>query len=196
MADPYIDVDDLRARMPAVADKTKYPDDMLEGYISQFESLAERYRGAPFVERERNYTRTASCDDTLRVVLPDLFISEITACTIDGEDIDLDTLTLASYGIIQVPLLGDLAVTYTCRPAIDPIPPGLVTACCFYVRFSALYERSSIGQDGRDPSTVANADGGFTRFVTADWNAGRPTRFPVVNDFLNEIPDFRVPAVA
>lgn len=75
-------------------------------------------------------------------------------------------------------------VTFT----IGTPPAPVLRACREYVRSCALADQSSVP---RDVISQSFGDGGYTRYSTPDWEAGRPTGYLEVDRLLNSLDDYR-----
>lgn len=203
----YMTVDILRSRVPALVDPAAFPDLDLSDLISEFEDLAEQYRGVSYetkagvVEKHELRGESVVWTDWPRLqsvtsVLVDLYgltqTMNLAAVHVEVETgrIDLGSL-FTSPVLTHGSFSGTATVTYT-HGLTDPIPPGLLRACRLYVRACALRDQSTVG---RDVLTQAFEGGGTTRYSTPDWKAGRPTGYLDVDSLLNQLRDYRRPGI-
>lgn len=189
MATPYLTPAQVRAGVGAtLSDDGRYPDEAIVDAIAEFEEIAEQYRGCAFTPRERVYTVRTQCRPGNLVVLPDMFVTEITAATRDGDEFDVEDLTLND-GTVVLTQSGPWVLTYTYG---YETPPQLILAACReYVKASLLRSKSGIS-----PETIAqSADGATFSTYTPDPSAGRPTGYRDVDRRLNMLPDLRLPGV-
>lgn len=71
---------------------------------------------------------------------------------------------------------------------IGTAPEEFLRGCREYVRSCALADQSTVP---RDVISQSFGDGGYTRYSTPDWAAGRPTGYLEVDRILNGLPDRR-----
>lgn len=185
----------IRSAVPVLADTTAFPDIKLTDLVGEFEEIAEEYRGVAFEPRtvtEVYRFDVSACTDELQLRWP--LLRSVTTVTGDGV-----TITAANYeldkpvGVIWYATgfaaRADIAVTYV--HGYDAPPKGVIRACREYVRSCALSDKSSVPRD-----VIAQSfDGGYTRFSTPDWDAGRPTGWLEVDRLLNAQRNYRIPAV-
>lgn len=190
----YPTVAEIRERVKKLASTDDFPTATLQDLIDEFQELAERYRGVSFVST----TATAekhTLDGQRHVRLEWPVITSITSATVTDSAGTVTTLTVADIVINHDAPLVDLGGTYTGVLSITYVhglsttPPAIVRGCREYVRGYALRDASNIG---RDIVSQAGEAGGTTRFVTEDWDAGRPTALLEVNRLLNSVRDYRL----
>lgn len=187
----------LRGAVSVLADTTKFPDVVLTDLVSEFEKIAEDYRGAAFE------TRTVTGEEHLvtrprrTLGLGNVFVRTVTSLTVDGTSM---TGGGADYYIDKAPgiirfvagLTGTnqtVLVSYTHSISTTATAyPQLIRACREYVRSCALSDRSGVPRD----VIAQSLDGGYTRYSTPDKDAGRPTGWLEVDRLLNSIPDYRI----
>lgn len=189
---PYLTADALRST-PALADEGKFLDADLEGYVAEFEDIAERYRGAAFISRSAS--ESYALDITTDRLKVEQKVISITTFTIDGvaqvagTDYDLykDVGLIVMSGKLAKGV--DIVLVYTYGYATTPAT--ITAACREYVRSVAL--QRSLNKTREVIST--SVDGTFVRYSTPDWDAGRPTGFMEVDRLLNSAPDHRIPGI-
>lgn len=190
---PYLTADNLRTTA-ALADDGKFSDTDLEGYVAEFEDIAERYRGVAFISRSasESYALDIATDKLIleqKVIAVSTFTIDGTA-QVAGTDYNLykDVGMIVMDGQLAVGV--DIVLAYTYGYATTPAT--ITAACREYVRSVAL--QRSLNKTREVISTTV--DGMFVRYSTPDWDAGRPTGFMEVDRLLNSAPDHRVPGVA
>jgi hypothetical protein len=188
----YMSADELRARVPALADPS-IEDEWLEEYVAEFEEIAERYIGLAY--EERTETEVFDLNRTGAVLLKWGAVSSIDAIDIDGYDVETTAYTYTDgYSIRFIGLrTGLLTVEYT--HGLSEPPVALLRACREFVRASALSERSRVPRD----AYASDVEGITYRLSTPDWDNGRPTGFIPVDEVLDRIlktDGFRTPGVA
>lgn len=200
MATPYTTAANVRSLVRPLADEDIYTDALLEAYISEFEAVAENYRGVAFTPRSA--TERLSLLDASFLQLNWPRVRSITSITIDGTTQTTDQYQLDDYGRV-IGLLSSgpnpygswATVTYSHgydAPPSLPYGPLVIRACVQYVRGSALRDQSDLNRD-----VISFSDGGMTyRYSTPDKSSGRPTGFIEVDRLLNSLPDYRTVGVA
>lgn len=182
----------LRAAVPALANRSTITDDQIDGYVAEFTEIAERYRGTSFSAATATETVRLPDDWSMRwLVLDHADAIEVTAASIDGTDLDVATLGLdGGVGRLYNPdgWHGLVTVTYSYGGTASPL---LLRACREYVRSVALADASAVPRD----VIAQTMEGTYTRFSTADWDAGRPTGYLEVDRLLNSLPDQRIPGI-
>ncbi len=190
----YPTATEIRDRVDRLASTDAFPDAVLDDLIDEFQELAERYRGVSFVST----TATAEKHTLAGVRVARLdwpAITSITAATVTASDGTVTTLTPADLVIDHPHPLVDLGGVYSGVLSITYVhglattPPAITRACREYVRACALRDYSQVG---RDVTSQGFENGGTTRYVTEDWDAGRPTGYLEVNRLLNSVRDYRV----
>ena len=198
MADPYATATEVRAYDPKALNVTEITDDYLAGLVSEFEDLAEEYVGVSYVTRTAVETIRAGCNGAQEISLRHRPVLAITSITIDGVAVSTSsyyfTGRFVTYRNALWPYIAGqvVVVTYTYGYATAP-PAALKRACLEYVRSIALLRRSGVS---RDVISSSSADGGTTRYSTADREHRRPTGYLGVDQVLNNLLDRRMPAIA
>jgi hypothetical protein len=195
---------DLRAAVPALENTGRYSDDQLDGYVAEFEGLAESYRGVAFTPRSAVETCTV-CSGTSRILLNWPKVRSITSVVVDGNTVEASTyrateagVLVSSSGFVAGGAFPEAQAVVSYDHGFDAptasVMPGsvLLRACREYVRVVALADRSSVPRD----IISTSADGLSTRYSTPDWGAGRPTGYIEIDRLLNTLPDYRTPAIA
>jgi hypothetical protein len=166
--------------------------------VARFEEMVEDYLGCAYQER----TRTWTVRDRTRwryLQLPDPFVREVSAVSIDGtadteDQITAMNSTLAGdVGVVTRDggWMGLASITYT--HGLDLPPQALLDACVDYVRVKYLAQTSS---RARNIESYED-DSGFSYTVgRADPANGRPTGIPPVDDAINEVPSHAIPGIA
>lgn len=189
----YLTADELR-NVRLLEDAERFHDDLLDDLVSEFESLAERYRGVAYESREATATLPGARGVSL--VLPHSKVTDVSAVSTDGTAFtsdDLDDMTVwEEQGILErvSGWSGRVVVTYT-HGFTEP-PPAVLRACREFVRSKALQHT---GNQPRNAISYTDESGFSYRESTADWNAGRPTGLMVVDDALNSLDDYRTPGI-
>jgi hypothetical protein len=186
--------DELR-NVRLLEDAERFHDDLLDDLVSEFESLAERYRGVAY--EPRTATATIQVNRSTEVVqLPNVKVSAVSAASVDGTALTVDQLadlvTWEVEGRVEwtTGWSGRVVVTYT-HGFTEP-PPAVLRACREFVRSKALQHT---GNQPRNAISYTDESGFSYRESTADWNAGRPTGLMVVDDALNSLDDYRTPGI-
>jgi len=187
----YVTVASIRAIYTALSSTEKFPDPTLSDYISEFEGIAEEYRGVAFEPRTETETIYVDCATKL-LNLKHPKLRSVTSLTIDGVAVTVGDLELDKpIGQIRYeagfPAESTVVVVYP--HGFDAPTKGIARGCREYVRSCALADRSQVPRDVIGQSL----DGGYTRYSTPDWEAGRPTGYLEVDRLLNAAQDFRVP---
>jgi hypothetical protein len=198
----YPTATEIRDRVPALKSVDAFPDVVLTDLIESFAGMAERYRGTAYVTRTVTGESHELYGDTVvwlewpnvqsvTSITVTLYGStqtiDVTSCQVDkvAGRVDLGSIfasPVAAHGAYA----GTALFNYT--HGLTTTPPGLVRACREFVRASALRDASNVG---RDVVSQAGEAGGTTRYVTEDWDRGRPTSFAGVNQELNALRDYR-----
>lgn len=171
----------LRARVTDLADADAYTDTMLEDWISEFETLAERYCGVAFTSRSATEYHTLRGDYEVPLRWPE--IASITSASV-AYGTSTTTLTVTDLTILRPIPAVDLGSSYTGTLTIvyahgyATTPKGIMRACREFVRIKAQQEASGTTRDYLYDPTGA-------RVSTADWDKGRPTGYLDVDDALN-----------
>lgn len=184
---PYLTGTQLRAQVPDLAGWT---DEQLDPYVTEFEQLAERYRGVAFTPRTATIEKQGQGDQLL--LLDHAPIISVTDAAIDAVDVDLADVTVDKAIGSLSRLAGwrgtSVAISYV--HGIPAPPAAILRACRLYVWREAL---SDANPDASNSYVRSNPDLGVVeRQSTADFAAGRPTGWLDVDRLLNGLPDERV----
>ena len=192
---PLLTPDDLRD-IEILNNPGRFSDELLSELVAEFEGIVERYRGIALVSRTDTVkvSGTAGCRLILRGLME---VTEVADVSIDnGDEIDPEDITVWSNGILertagwsgkQVTLSVTHGYTDSTRPA------GSKRACREFVRAKA---KESAGEGPRNVSGYTDSDSGYSyRVLTAAWDQGRPTGLSSMDDFVNSLPDLRIPGV-
>lgn len=193
----YLTADEVRDAASQLDDDDTYPDTLLEGLIAEFEQTAERYRGVAF--EPRTAVETSTVDGEGRVPLGQQRPRSVTTVKINGA-----TLATTEYRLSIIPAAIYYRTTVLCDAngwpstievtyshGLDAPDATILRACTEYVRACAVSDRSGTSRD----IIAQSFDGGFTRYSTPDWDAGRPTGWLEVDRLLNTVADMRpIPA--
>jgi hypothetical protein len=204
---PLLTPDDLR-EIQILDNPDRFSDELLSELVAEFEGIVERYRGIALVSRtdivkvrgHRSGSRTGAtyatsgrCD----LIVPYVEVTEVSDVSIDGGDeLDTDGITVWPNGILertagwsgtQVTLSVTHGYTDATRPA------GSKRACREFVRAKA---KESAGEGPRNVSGYTDSESGYSyRVLTAAWDQGRPTGLSSFDDFVNSLPDLRIPGI-
>jgi hypothetical protein len=202
MADPYLTPAEVRARESAVLlDEDRYPDDLIARAVTQFEGIAEDYRGRAFVVREE--TETAMARQHGHIMLNHWPVVAVTAVVVDGVAVaDLaDRLTQRSMVVRRSTgrVIGgpwyvgsELEITYTHGKVPSEAELEILrSACSLYVR----KQLTKVTSGGQDEIIATTGEFGTTRYSTANKRMGRATGYLEVDRLLDSLPDYRVPAI-
>jgi len=183
----YLSAAEVRAQVPALSDAGKFPDELIDALVAEFEGIVERYRGVAF--EPRVVTETVRIDRyTERVRLTWPLARDLTG-TVNDDPADWVHDGLFVWGPVMSS--GDIvSLTYT--HGFDAPLLDVLRACRQYVRSSALAEQSSTGRD----VISQTADGMTLRYSTPSVKDGRPTGWVEVDRILNTLPDFSLPGIA
>lgn len=199
MAAPYLVPADLRSVEP-LDDTDAFPDARLAQLVAVFEAVAEGYRGVAFTPRSATQTLTlwGCTHSTLRLTWPK--VRSVTSVTIDGTLIAASAYSLTDLGGVYSTsgFYGQSAVVVYSHGFDLPSSatwPGaglLLEGCRQYVRSKAVLDRAKVG---RDQLSATGPEGGTIRYSTPNAAEGRPTGYLVVDEYLNMLPDYRIPGV-
>jgi hypothetical protein len=198
VAAPYLTPAQIRDRVPALADPNKYPDVVLSDLVTEFEELAEEYRGVAFTPRTAVETQTIAPGSTV-LILNYPRVRSVASLVVDGTTVVSTTYKATEAGWLEsstgLSIAGGFAsaeavVTYD--HGFDSPPMGLLRACREYVRICAIADRSSVPRE----IIASSADGMTSRYSTPNKEQGRPTGYLEIDRLLNGLPDYRMPAVA
>lgn len=198
MADPvpYLTTEEIRARVGNGAGSL--PPDTTEGnalvadWVTEFEEIAEDYRGVAFTPRTT--TLTATVESCTRTLFLRPLVRSVASLTVAG--------TLAaptSYDVYADTGIVEYSVGFTTGQSIVVVyehgmaapPMRAKRACLEYVKAIGGADKSSTSRN-----VIAQSfDGGTTRYSTPDKAAGRPTGFLEVDRLLNSLPDYRTPGI-
>lgn len=201
MAVPYLDPDEVRAAVDFLADSAKYSDVQIAAYVSEFEGIAEQYRGVAFTPRTA-LEKFTIYPGTTGVTLSWPRVRGLTAVSVDGTDVDPASYRLVPGGMVACTFAftisgqwptGLVTVSYVHgydipTPA-DPLGAGVIAACVEYVKSVAASRPQRSGRE----VIATGADGNWTRFSAPDAARGRPTGWVEVDRLLNNLPDHRTP---
>lgn len=187
----YLTAAQVRSRVPALQNTTTYSDAELDRLVSEFESIAERFRGVAFVPRTRTEVFTYPSSVVLLGSQP---LRSITSFTVDGVAGTVANLTVdTSTGkIADGGWYGSKTLSVTYSHGLDSPDANILRACAEYCRAVAFSDRSGQGRDVISQSF----DGGVTRYSTPDFARGRPTGYLEVDRLLTSVRDYRTTAVA
>lgn len=187
----YMTADDLRASVPVLDNPERFHDDLLDGLVSEFEALAERYRGVAFEPRTATATVRVAGQD--RLMLPHVEVSAVSTVTEDGSPVTAGAYDLwAREGVLYRSggwWSSFVAVAYT--HGLASPPDAVIRACREWCRSKAMMT----GNVPRNVLSYSDEAGNTYRESTADWGAGRPTGLLVVDDALNSVEDRRTVGV-
>lgn len=189
----------LRARVPDLLNEQTYLTADIDDLISEYEGVAERYRGCAFTSRAAvSEVHTLNAQGYIVTRWP--FIQSVTSVAVVARDLTSTSVTSTDWEINSAPGIVDLGGTYTGRATIvythylTSTPSATVLrGCREFVRASLLRQNSSMG---RDVIRQGFEGGSTTQYSTSDWNAGRPTGYITVDGILNSLTDYRRPGVA
>lgn len=187
----YLTPAQVRSRVPALQSSTTFPDSELSTIVSEFEEIAERFRGVAFTPR--TYVETFFAPTSV-VTLSRQPLRSITSFTVDGVAGTVGNLTVDLPGgrIADGGWSGAKSLVVTYSHGLDAPSATLLRACAEYCRAVAFSDRSGQGRD-----VIAQSfDGGMTRYSTPDFAKNRPTGFLEVDRLLCSIRDYRICAVA
>lgn len=193
---PYLTAAQVRSRAARFMDldATTYPDGDIEALVSEFEEIAEDYRGVAFVVRTTTEIITpTSPTSSLALAWPEL--GSVTSVTVNGTVVSASLYRVDKpSGIISYN--GTFSPQYPATVAythgLTAVPERLQRATARYVAHVLQAEGSGVSRD----TLSSNFDGGTTRYSTPDKAAGRPTGWLEVDRLLNSLPDYRTPGVA
>ena len=193
MADPYYTPAEIRSLVAPIADSGKYSNELLEALIADYEELAERARGVAYRHREAS---AMFYDPGCRITLPNVMIVTVDSVTVDGTAWDAGQITdlkvMAPLGWVDAEAWGGSEVVITYTHGYENPPSSILRGCREFVRSRAIESQSA-----KPRQTVGYTDdsGQQYSFDRADWNAGKYTGLPSVDDAINTATDFRVPGV-
>lgn len=190
MASPYLTAAQVRARRSQLLDAATYTDAEIEDLVSEFEEIAERFRGVAFTPRAHTETFTYPAQ---KVILSRQPVRSVTSFTVNGVAGTVANLTtdLAVGAVWDGGWYGSETLSITYSYGLDAPPAVALRACAEYVRATAVADRSGTGRD-----VIAQTfDGGFTRYSTPDFTNGRPTGFLEVDRLLSSLPDYRLTGI-
>ncbi len=176
-------------------DLARFSDDVIDAYAAEFETIVEGYLNRTFGSKTRTYTVPATACPAFgwlgswTVLLPDGDVTAVISATMNGDDVDVSTLTLDTYiSQVTLPERGDWVLTYSYGPS--EVPVGMLRAERQYVRASALADAS-----GKSREAWAQTQDNVTyRFSTPDPDNRKPTGFITVDALINSFD--RYPVVA
>lgn len=131
---------------------------------------------------------TASSDATITSATASFTVEDI-GQAITGTGIPARSTIVSINSTTSVEISANATATGTdVTMNIGGPPAVLLRACREYVRSCALSDQSKVP---RDVIAQSFGDGGYTRYSTPDWDAGRPTGYLEVDRLLNSLDDFR-----
>jgi len=171
----------VRERQPRLGDTSNAE---IVRLVSEFERIAERYRGVAFTTREATHVgkpRRGVLELPHVQILSIVSVedSDSNAITFDTDDLD------AARGCMFVNNNGWITVEYT--HGIASTPEGILSACAAYVMRRVANAASGTSRD----VLSQNFDGGTTRYSTPNWDEGRPTGYLDIDAALNAEQDYR-----
>lgn len=177
----YLTAAQVRDRQPRV----EASDAEIGRLVTEFERIAERYRGVGFTTREATHVGKPRRGV---LELPHVQILSI----VSVEDSDSNTVVFdatedldAARGCMFVNNNGWITVAYT--HGIATTPEGILSACAAYVMRRVANAASGTSRD----VLSQNFDGGTTRYSTPNWDEGRPTGYLDIDAALNAEQDYR-----
>lgn len=198
---PYVEPVDVRGRVDALRDTEDFPDSMLADLISEFEEIAESYRGVAYTPRERTETQelySIRSDmvefrrDRHRVFLKWPEVREVSSLSVElygvTTVVDLATLRIDGHaGSVDLGADFEGTATFVYKHGLDA-PSSMLKRCCrVYVRAAVLADQTGLPRD----VIVSTFEGMTNRFSTPDWDKGRPTGYLDVDRLLNTLKDYR-----
>lgn len=198
---PYLTAAQVRASVPALNNVDQFSDTLINDLVSEFEAVAEDYRGAAFTPRTETETVTfgnglVPLGGLATVVLKWPLVRTVTSVTADATvvpaasysvDVRNGTLRWLSVSGASVNIFGVGSVVVVYDHGYTTPPPIVLRACRQYVRACALSDTSGVPRDVIGQSI----EGVYTRYSTPDKAAGRPTGWLEVDRLLNSLPDYR-----
>jgi len=184
----YLTAAALLESVPALA-KNNIDDVVLDDLVAEFAAIAEAYRGVAYEPRTVTDETHFISHDASVLQLNHAVIRSITTLAIDDRTIASGSYYLnARAGLLRMPFVENTTVTVSYTHGQDAPDERVLRACRLYVRSCALTDQSGVP---RDVIAQSFGDGGYTRFSTPDWEAGRPTGWLEVDRLLNGLPDYR-----
>lgn len=188
----YVTADEVRERSSSLPSAVTDAD--IERCVVEFKEIAERYRGVAYEPTEVTETVVRPHDGLLLLSWPKVrSITSLTAddvVLVDGTDWTLDATSAAVYYYGGYAGFSSTVVVY--EHGYDEPPALLVRACVEYVQRTLSADNAGTSRD----IISQTYDGGFTRYSTPDWDAGRPTGWLEVDRLLNSLEDERVPGLS
>lgn len=189
----YLTPAQLRDQVPQLDNPGKYPDAVLSALVTEFEEIAEDYRGVAYTPRTATETHTVPLSSS-SIMLRHQRVRSITSVVLDGATIDAGSYTYTDHGTIEsrVGFLGTglqavSTAVIVLSHGYDAPPQRLLRGCREYVRNCAVADRSDVPRD----IIATSVDGMTHRYSTPDKSAGRPTGYIEVDRLLNSLPDER-----
>lgn len=191
---PLLTPDDLR-EIEILNNPDRFSDELLAELVAEFEGIVERYRGIALVSRTDivKVPGTWGC----KLLVPYMEVTAAADVSIDGGDeLDPEDITVWSNGILErtAGWSGTQVTLSVTHGYVDANrPAGCKRACREFVRAKA---KESAGEGPRNVSGYTDSDSGYSyRVLTAAWDQGRPTGLSSMDDFVNSLPDLRIPGI-
>lgn len=188
---PYLTAAQVRSRIPQLHNANQYSDSELNGLVSEFEEIAERYLGVAFLPRTVTNEKFVQPNNEIKLEHPQ--IRSVSAFSIDGVAGSLSILkTENEVGVISGPTwYGANVVLVTYTHGFTTPPEILLRACAEYCRAVAFADRS-----GQSRDVIAQSfDGSMTRYSTPSWQGKRPTGFLEIDRLLNSAANYASPGI-
>jgi hypothetical protein len=167
---------------------------LLAELVAEFEAIVERYRGVALVSRTDTVKVPGASGHKL--LLGGLTeVTEVADVSIDGGDeIDPAGIIVWAHGVLERTAgWSGTQVTLSVTHGYLTPPAGAKRACREFVRAKA---KESAGEGPRNVSGYTDSESGYSyRVLTAAWDQGRPTGLSSFDDFVNSLPDLRIPGI-
>jgi hypothetical protein len=204
----YVTVGELRA-MPALSDATKFPADVLNAKVEEFErDIAERYCGTAMVPRYQRDNLVGNGRTSILLSKTNVRTSTASLYYLAGASVDTagnsTAFTTTNWAPAASGVLttdgdvftqtanGEQNLVFRYTHGLDRPPQSIVAACKMWVRNQVLQDANS---GSRDVMKEVNETGVLVQYSTPDWDAGRPTGMLDVDRSLNAF-GRHAPAVA
>lgn len=201
-SDRYATVADVRS-IAALADPGEFSAARILAAITEFEDIADTYRGIAYVRRV-SVDRVRVEQGCSKLSFDRVMVRQVRAIyNAAGTALPVTSWALNGRGFVNIDsYLAGIAystlgagydVTVVWEHGQDTgVPETLRRATVQHVRSTLLNESSGLSRD-----VIATAEQGFvTRYSTPSWKDGRPTGFTEVDRLLNQIPDRRPAGIA